>query len=70
MFVLSSEIVSNKAMVTIAVASKNGVGRIGDLRSLALQSLPSKDILIETERISGRKNVMTFTYDLAGKGSL
>lgn len=62
MFVLSSELLGDKAVVTV---QGNVQSRVRDLRSLAINSLPSRtNVLLNTERISGYKNVTTFTWSV------
>lgn len=62
MFVLSSELLGDKAVVTV---QGNVQSRVRDLRSLAINSLPSRtNVLLNTERISGYKNVTTFTWSI------
>lgn len=62
MFVLSSELLGDKAVVTV---QGNVQSRVRDLRSLAIDSLPSRtNVLLNTERISGYKNVTTFTWSI------
>lgn len=65
MKVLNAELIGDKAVVTL---QGNVNDRVRDLRALALSALPRQNIALNSERVSGYKNVTTFTYDLVGVG--
>jgi len=62
MFVLSSELLGDKAVVTVQGSVSSTVR---DLRSLALSAVPSNvTVSLNTENMVGYKGVTTFTWSV------
>jgi hypothetical protein len=67
MKLLATEIVNNKAVVTIHGDFND---RVRDLRKFALAAISDTKVALNTETMRGYKNVTTFTYSIAGKESI